>query len=1022
MNDKQHFNFTCQNKKCMHLNIDTKDQVDASTEGYIANCTKCKEEHVVCLYPNCYHSFLSSKSTKNKDRRKPWSYFIAKHYNPVHVDPIKYKRRKIESDVHLDDVVDFGTGNDANTFVELGQSTHLLPDIFVENMDEMDDREESIDETEEIHTIISVEDELGNDEGTDHGDDNSICRILKDDSEYLNPETIESIIDEETMTEDADNGYQGLISEYVFADIDPESVDGISKEEYLCRYDEDPESEDVTEESQTNRDNLVEEMIDEKYSAMKQIYDWRSDEERVKDKRTSMDSLSQVALYFAQKHCMLLKNSNDHFGGYRGLVQRAFSSNRNEKYKMADNSESLVIFLYHLLVMKLKEKEHGLLLQYEEEKLQLLGVLETIQHAIKIDLPKTASDVRRLIFRGASSIMKNFPSQRVFSIDGHGCVSLRQTFCIAAGHFGGFQFAWDGGAQERNLDGLNGCNRVGKLCRNTVKTMLANGFTSEEAKRTNLGYITLWSDSFLKSFIKQKDNSVWLLTATISPPSHAASAGIYTYVLAMGKSSNDHTEVIKYYLGEIREMQRGFECYFVDRNEIQRTALFLAAYVADRPEKSKIRNTRTKGHFGKVTDWAVHISTDPFPACKKCYVILVNKLLGIDTEMSQISGCSRCLCWTLDESHNPEHYHKTRGDYPRERIPNRKVPKGRCPCASYLGPKKLSNKWLIAAVEYAYDARRMGLWTKPNVMEYLRTCNISEELSQRVNEIAENDSRYERVSPKDQYIPDVWLHDDLFLGYMCYDAPMHAFCHSIIVEVMNAIHQIFAHSRRMTNYFEFANVLCKRLASFNLEWLKIKSLPKAAWIGENTMAYMRIMSYSYGMYFLNGSFNKEFKGTIMNIKRLLNSLQSAASMFMAEGDIDGEKMKLSIQVLLSNEHHLQKEYGSLDCKNVAGNGKDSSKRHKGVVDNIKPADAVALLTSLGKSSNNDDSCSKRKSQLKNIKKDVLIKELSDRGETVSTNVLKEDLQKNSLKNTWATTRYRHKQRGTGTNTYGRKQE
>ena len=90
MNDKQHFNFTCQNKKCMHLNIDTKDQVDASTEGYIANCTKCKEEHVVCLYPNCYYACLSSPAKKK--RNNPRSYFLQQHYNTKHVNGIKSKR------------------------------------------------------------------------------------------------------------------------------------------------------------------------------------------------------------------------------------------------------------------------------------------------------------------------------------------------------------------------------------------------------------------------------------------------------------------------------------------------------------------------------------------------------------------------------------------------------------------------------------------------------------------------------------------------------------------------------------------------------------------------------------------------------------------------------------------------------------------------------------------------------------------------------------------------------------------
>jgi hypothetical protein len=54
----------------------------------------------------------------------------------------------------------------------------------------------------------------------------------------------------------------------------------------------------------------------------------------------------------------------------------------------------------------------------------------------------------------------------------------------------------------------------------------------------------------------------------------------------------------------------------------------LLAYIADRPERAAVRGTRQEGHFGRVTDWAVGISSKYFPACKNCYIVIVKDVLG----------------------------------------------------------------------------------------------------------------------------------------------------------------------------------------------------------------------------------------------------------------------------------------------------------------------------------------------------------------------------------------------------------
>jgi hypothetical protein len=47
----------------------------------------------------------------------------------------------------------------------------------------------------------------------------------------------------------------------------------------------------------------------------------------------------------------------------------------------------------------------------------------------------------------------------------------------------------------------------------------------------------------------------------------------------------------------------------------------------------------------------------------------------------------------------------------------------------------------------------------------------------------------------------------------------------MIVNAMDAIHQIFANWKHLTNYFFKANAYIKTIDSFKLDCIKIKSLP-----------------------------------------------------------------------------------------------------------------------------------------------------------------------------------------------------
>ena len=325
------------------------------------------------------------------------------------------------------------------------------------------------------------------------------------------------------------------------------------------------------------------------------------------------------------------------------------------------------MLLYHLLLLRITPDDQALLLQYENSKMDLFKLTnDKMRHEVNIIFPQTSSEIRRYITDGRYSIMRNFPVQRVFMIGNHACVSLLETIRIMAAHRGGFEFAWDGTNQTRNNSGLNGSQAVDDLVKDVVRELKKKD-SKDAVEKTNIGFVYFWSDSFLRCFVKQRDNSVWIFTVTICPPHEEKSSGKYTFVLAMGRSSEDHTEVIDHFHNEVRGLMKGFNCYYGDRNECRTTALSLLMHVADRPERQAVGETRQEGDFGKVTNWAAVIPEEKFPACQNCYSDIAKEALMVGKQSTR--KCNRCLCWNLS-GNDPNMYPSVPDNYPKETIPD----------------------------------------------------------------------------------------------------------------------------------------------------------------------------------------------------------------------------------------------------------------------------------------------------------------------------------------------------------------
>ena len=649
-------------------------------------------------------------------------------------------------------------------------------------------------------------------------------------------------------------------------------------------------------------------------------------------------------------------------GGYQGLVHRANVGNKEDVSGLSDRNEAQLVYMMQKILLGIKGDLKDVFLQFQSKMHDMVNTGQTTC-STKTKFPRTGKDARRFFTDGSHSILKNFPVQEVFEVNNHACVRLKETILLAAGHRGGFDFAWDGRLGiEGSSDGLNRTRAVQDLIKD-IEVEMREAMRKKEPNRpqedielaikaTSKGYIYFWSDSFLRCFVKQKDNSVWILTVTISPPWADINKGTYTHVLAMGKSSEDHTPVIDYYMREARELQRGFRCYFGNSNDIRYVAFGLLLHSADRPERQGLGHTRKEGYYGKITNYAHCVSTLSFPACKECYKDQLFIILG---QKSFQRNCQKCQNWTI----NPEVQDlPVPKNYPPAQDCNVSVkpPKGREPGMKKIGPIKLSSKFLIQACSFAYEMRREGKWLKDEFTDYLRTCNVNDVIIKRISDLVDQDKCNKTKTNIREVLPSIWLEYDCFDRHRLPDLPMHGVSHGMICDMIDFFHGVLAKWKKMNSFDQFANTTINDVASFQLSWCKLKRLPKAAWVSENTNAFMRLFSYLYGIFFLNHPVDDDKQMHRINMSRMMNASQACISMLMARGDIEGSEVEKYMKLLMSTAHYLHKEFGSISKKkdpdkdDSQGNTKQKSRKRKrnstDLVDQLSHHDVLRLLENI----------------------------------------------------------------------------
>ena len=150
------------------------------------------------------------------------------------------------------------------------------------------------------------------------------------------------------------------------------------------------------------------------------------------------------------------------------------------------------------------------------------------------------------------------------------------------------------------------------------------------------------------------------------------------------------------------------------------------------------------------------------------------------------------------------------------------------------------NKILIGfclGIRFAFHMMSKGLWTKKQVRKFLATMAVSKSRQNLIAEVKVGDEFDE-----DEYIPYLW-YSKYFKPVKFIKTDMHLLGHGIVGSLVELLEKVFTDHKLWTKFVDFANEIIVDVASFCLDWCKVKLLLKANWLGEDCFGFGRLLLY-----------------------------------------------------------------------------------------------------------------------------------------------------------------------------------
>ena len=314
------------------------------------------------------------------------------------------------------------------------------------------------------------------------------------------------------------------------------------------------------------------------------------------------------------------------FGGLRGIAWRTIHQQGiYDTSHLATLNDTILLFSFmdHMI-----ESPHRLKHGFMRCIRHLLRRVDRLN--VKVEVPTNMKTARSILLEGSYGMFGNIPHPAVHERDGHACISLKDLLKHVCAMKVPIAFT-----ESPNSDGSANPIRITTEIHGSkaMSDLLQKLKQRTGGKRgVYYGYMIFWSDGFLTSWVKQKDNSVWILTITFPDPAGDSTSPFHTYCLAVGPSKLGHSSVIEYYMKEVEEIMQGFDVFFGEDNEVKTLSLGIIAYLADRPERSSILQTAHLGLYGKRSLWTGYIDTKNYLIASHASMMKLNHYFKTNSE------------------------------------------------------------------------------------------------------------------------------------------------------------------------------------------------------------------------------------------------------------------------------------------------------------------------------------------------------------------------------------------------------
>jgi len=692
------------------------------------------------------------------------------------------------------------------------------------------------------------------------------------------------------------------------------------------------DSDDIDNPSFTNNDNDISTLLDVDYDDCVAHY------EEVVDWRDVMSFGNDVSNTFFEQDFKMFHEHGQLNGGLRGACWR--SRYRLDLYgpsNVASMTDTTLMFNITNLLVKSPASSNNLLFEIIDDLMDRMeGDFDSNNPEIRI--PRNHNDAVRSCLGGQYGIFNNLPCPSVHHIGGHACMKIGDIISQHMAIGRGFLFTVSpststdndiNNGQSRIYEGIHGCIAMSEL----IESM--QNANEDGTENSYYGWITTWSDSFLRSYVKQKLNNVWMYTITLPDPDQNSLSPFHTYCVAAGSGNLDHTPVIDWYSKELTDLMKGKNYYCGQRKITLHAKIGVVAVLADRPEKAFVLKTSLLGIHGRMASWAADIDPDILSDCKECFKRRLSLIFNDRHSCSNLSVCHDCCQWDLDSTSASVKRIAPPERYPHECEPDSPdIPVGREMRVTHIRPIKQTFEWLTKAVLLAAHNVKSGCWKKGVMDSYLRTCAVATSVrdliwmvcrpgslvanaiqNENENELPigiENeieDGYVPILGTQSNVVPALWYSPMLMNSYL--DCGMHLVFHGIVAYCVERIEEFMVDQGLTQKFDRLVNTYLIDIQALRLDWCKMKFLPKKQWLAENELAFARIIPFVYGLFFMNLELPERTNTSIQSqhaIQQMVHSLHVMICILMSPRNPGAEEIEEHVKIFLSCCHRFSRSY------------------------------------------------------------------------------------------------------------------